>query len=67
MSDHGTKISSKEFFDYQGFGGKLLFTVVLAVLSLGLAAWGGFLSSKQFAFSWLFAFTFFFTIIFVFC
>jgi hypothetical protein len=62
MSDHGTKISSKEFFDYQGFGGKLLFTVALAVLSLGLAAWGGFLSSKQFAFSWLFAFTFFFTI-----
>jgi hypothetical protein len=62
MSDHGTKISSKEFFDYQGFGGKLLFTVVLAVVSLALAALGGFLSAKQFAFSWLFAFTFFFTI-----
>ena len=62
MSDHGTKTGAKEYFDYQGFGGKLLFTVVLAVFSLGLAAWGGFMSPKQFAFSWLFAFTFFFTI-----
>ena len=62
MSDHGTKISSKEFFDYQGFGGKLLFTVALAVVSLSLAAWGSLLPGKQFAFSWLFAFTFYFTI-----
>ncbi len=57
-----TTISTKEYFDYRGFGGKLLFTVVIAVLSLGLAAWGGVFSAKQFAFSWLFAFAFFFTI-----
>lgn len=62
MSNEGSKISKKEYFDYQGFGGKLLFTVVLAVVSLGLAAWGGFFSPKQFAYSWLFAFMFFFTI-----
>ena len=63
MSDHPVKKSVKEYFDYQGFGGKLLFTVALAVTSLALAAWGGFLSTKQFAFSWLFAFSFFFTIL----
>ena len=62
MSATESKVSAKEYFDYQGFGGKLLFTVALAVVSLALAVWGGFLSSKQFAFSWLFAFTFFFTI-----
>ena len=63
MSASENKVSTKEFFDYQGFGGKLLFTVALAVVSLALAAWGGFLSPKQFAFSWLFAFSFFFTIL----
>ena len=62
MSAPGTKVSTKEYFDYQGFGGKLIFTAVLAVLALGLAAWGASESPKQFAFSWLFAFTFFFTI-----
>ena len=62
MSDHPDKVTSKEYFDYQGFGGKLLFVAVLALVSLGLAAVGGFVSAKQFAFSWLFAFTFFFTI-----
>ena len=62
MSDHPVKKSVKEYFDYQGFGGKLLFTVALALVALGLAAWGGFQSPKQFAFSWLFAFAFFFTI-----
>jgi hypothetical protein len=62
MSAPDTKVSTKEYFDYQGFGGKLLFTVVLAVVSLLLAGWGGALSYKQFAFSWLFAFAFFFTI-----
>ena len=62
MSDHKTKLSTKEYFDYQGFGGKLLFTVILAIVSLSLAAWGSFSATKQFAFSWLFAFSFFFTI-----
>lgn len=62
MSDHSAKKSTKEYFDYQGFGGKLLFTVALALLALGLAAWGGVACAKQFAFSWLFAFAFFFTI-----
>ncbi|MFM8888136.1 MAG: hypothetical protein ACKOKC_17180, partial [Chthoniobacterales bacterium] len=62
MSDHSEKKSVKEYFDYQGFGGKLLFTVALAIVALGLAAWGGMTYSKQFAFSWLFAFAFFFTI-----
>jgi hypothetical protein len=62
MSDHTTKVSTKEYFDYQGFGGKLLFTVILAIVSLSLAAWGSFSATKQFAFSWLFAFSFFFTI-----
>ena len=62
MSAPETKVSTKEYFDYQGFGGKLIFTAVLAVIALGLAAWGAFSSPKQFAFSWLFAFTFFFTI-----
>lgn len=62
MSDHPDKVTTKEYFDYQGFGGKLLFVAVLALVSLGLAAVGGFVSAKQFAFSWLFAFTFFFTI-----
>jgi hypothetical protein len=63
MNATESKMSAKEYFDYQGFGGKLLFTVALAVISLALAAWGGFLSTKQFAFSWLFAFSFFFTIL----
>jgi len=62
MSGPESKVSTKEYFDYQGFGGKLLFTAALAVIALGLAAWGAFDSPKQFAFSWLFAFTFFFTI-----
>ncbi|MFM7374953.1 MAG: hypothetical protein ACKO39_07370 [Chthoniobacterales bacterium] len=62
MSDHSEKKSVKEYFDYQGFGGKLLFTVALAIVALGLAVWGGMTYSKQFAFSWLFAFAFFFTI-----
>ena len=62
MSAPESKVSTKEYFDYQGFGGKLLFTAALAVIALGLAAWGAFDSPKQFAFSWLFAFTFFFTI-----
>jgi hypothetical protein len=46
MSAPDTKVSTKEYFDYQGFGGKLLFTVVLAVVSLLLAGWGGALSYK---------------------
>lgn len=62
MSASENNVSTKQYFDYQGFGGKLLFNVALAVLSLGLAAWGAYLSPKQFAFSWLFGFTFFFTI-----
>ena len=62
MSDHSAKKRTKEYFDYQGFGGKLLFTVALALAALGLAAWGGVACAKQFAFSWLFAFAFFFTI-----
>ena len=32
MSASENKVSTKEFFDYQGFGGKLLFTVALAVV-----------------------------------
>ena len=63
MSDHSDKKSAKEYFDYQGFGGKLLFTVALALLAHGLAAWGGVTCAKQCAFSWLFAFAFFFTIL----
>ena len=31
MSATESKVSAKEYFDYQGFGGKLLFTVALAV------------------------------------
>lgn len=62
MSEHTGKVTSKEYFDYQGFGGKLLFVAALAVVSLVLAGVGGVFSAKQFAFSWLFAFTFFFTI-----
>ncbi len=62
MSANETKVTTKEYFDYQGFGGKLLFGVLLALVSLGLAAAGGYAAPKQFAFSWLFAFTFFFTI-----
>ena len=60
MSHQGNK--TREYFDYQGFGGKLIFTVALALVSIGLAAWGAVLSPAQFAFSWLFAFAFFFTI-----
>ncbi len=63
MSEHEGQKGSKENFDYQGFGGKLLFTAALAVVSLALAAWGGIVSPAQFAFSWLFAFAFFFTIL----
>lgn len=63
MSDHDAKPSTKEYFDYQGFGGKLLFTVALALVSLGLAAWGSVHAPEQFAFSWLFAFAFFLTIL----
>ena len=63
MSDHPGNRSAKEYFDYQGFGGKLIFTVALALVALGLAAWGGVAYSQQFAFSWLFAFAFFFTIL----
>lgn len=63
MNATESAVSSREYFDYQGFGGKLLFTVALAAVSLALAAWGGFLAPKQFAFSWLFAFSFFFTIL----
>ncbi len=62
MSAPEIKVTTKEYFDYQGFGGKLLFTVALGLVCLGLAAAGGFFSPKQFAFSWLFAFAFFFTI-----
>ncbi len=62
MSANETKAAAKEYFDYQGFGGKLLFSVSLAVVSLGLAAAGAFMDPKQFAFSWLFAFAVFFTI-----
>lgn len=62
MSANETKAATREYFDYRGFGGKLLFTVALALVSLALAAWGGLAASKQFAFSWLFAFAFFFTI-----
>ena len=62
MCANETKAAAKEYFDYQGFGGKLLFSVSLAVVSLGLAAAGAFMDPKQFAFSWLFAFAVFFTI-----
>lgn len=62
MSANETKAAAKEYFDYQGFGGKLLFSASLAVVSLGLAAAGAFMDPKQFAFSWLFAFAVFFTI-----
>jgi hypothetical protein len=62
MSAPASNVTTKEYFDYQGFGGKLLLTVAVAVVSLALAAVGGFFSAKQFAFSWLFAFAFFFTI-----
>ena len=62
MSANETKAAAKEYFDYQGFGGKLLFSASLAVVSLGLAAVGAFMDPKQFAFSWLFAFAVFFTI-----
>lgn len=63
MSGKETPLATKEYFDYRGFGGKLLFTVALALISLGLAVVGHYLSPQQFAFSWLFAFTFFFTIV----
>ncbi len=62
MSANEIKPASREYFDYRGFGGKMLFTVALAVVSLGLAAAGKFFSPQQFAFSWLFALTFFLTI-----
>ncbi len=52
----------EEYFDYRGTGTRILAIAALALLALGLSARGGFVESKQFAFSWLFAFTFFLTI-----
>ncbi len=63
MSAQETKPASKEYFDYRGFGGKMIFTVALALVTLALAVVGRFVAPEQFAFSWLFAFSFYLTIV----
>ncbi len=62
MIESNTKSPAKEYFDYQGFGGKLIFAVAIALVAIALSVVGAISAPKQFAFSWLFAFAFFFTI-----
>jgi hypothetical protein len=62
MSESNTKSPAKEYFDYQGFGGKLILVATVALVAIILSVIGSISAPKQFAFSWLFAFTFFFTI-----
>ena len=39
MSANETKVTTKEYFDYQGFGGKLLFGVLLAANLPEIVRW----------------------------
>jgi len=59
---HDAPTPEGEYFEKSRFAGLSMLFAVLAVVGLGLSVLGGYLSPKQFSFSWLFGFAFFFTV-----
>jgi hypothetical protein len=64
MSDHGhiLRLPAPERVKPSSFGGLSGLLLVLAIVGAVLSIIGGFVETKQFAFSWFFAFYYFFTI-----
>jgi len=59
---HDAPTPEGEYFENGRFAGLSTLFAVIAVVGLGLSVLGGFLSPRQFSFSWLFGFAFYFTV-----
>ena len=59
---HDAPTPEGEYFENGRFAGLSTLFAVIAVVGLGLSVVGGFLSPRQFSFSWLFGFAFYFTV-----